>query len=227
MTGNPNPPAPAPASGDVNQAFNNLLQRHNSDALQLSMQLYQENFTLREERRQLKDQLTEAGKKIPAVGTRILTEDEAKLFDAYKALGKPEELAGQKTELHKVKRTQQISLAAQAAGYKASVLERLVGEIEIEISKETADGKEIEVPYVTVDQKKVKLVDHAKTAWAEFLPALEVTETGSQTQQTTFVRQPAPGKGPEKKDLVSEIIAAGSKRSDQSNPLLARKENAT
>src|SRR5690348_6795389 len=77
---------------DPTQAFQNRLNKLNGDAMAFATQLFDENYRLREDKRQLNEQLTTAQGKVPADGALVLTGDEAKAFEAYKALGTPKEL---------------------------------------------------------------------------------------------------------------------------------------
>jgi hypothetical protein len=152
--------------------------------LEKQSELLSDNHRLRGQRTTLKQQLADATGKVPAEGARVLTADEAKVYDAYTALGKPDALKqaidanGQATaELLSLKREKTIAKAAEAAGFKASVLAQLAGDLDIQ-TKAGKDNKPLAV--VVKDDKETPLADYAAQEWADFLPALEtkVAHTG-------------------------------------------------
>lgn len=160
-----------------------VLEQYGRDALRLAEKLadvQSDNYRLREERRGLKQQLTEAHGKVPAVDTKVLTKDESDQYAAYLALGKPDALKqaidanGTATaELATLKREKQITKAAEAAGYKASVLTTLAGDLDIQVEP-VKDSAPLVV--VVKDGTKTALADYAKENWADFLPALEAKQ---------------------------------------------------
>ena len=81
------------SSGKVRAS--DVLEQFGRDAIRLAEKLadvQSDNYRLRNERRDLKQQLTEAQGKAPAADARLLTADEAKAYDAYAALGTPDAL---------------------------------------------------------------------------------------------------------------------------------------
>ena len=138
-----------------------------------------DNHRLRDQRRALKQQLADATGKVPADGTRVLTADEAKAYDAYLALGKPDALkqaidanGAASAELATLKRERTLAKAADAAGYKASVLTTLAGDLDIQV-RPVKDGKPLVV--VVKDGTETALADYAQAEWTDFLPALTAT----------------------------------------------------
>jgi hypothetical protein len=151
--------------------------------LEKQSELLADNHRLRTQRTNLKQQLADATGKVPVEGSRVLTTDEAKIYDAYIALGKPDALKtaidanGQATaELAALKREKTIAKAAEAAGFKASVLAQLAGDLDIQ-TKAGKDNKPLAV--VVKDEKETPLSDYAAQEWADFLPALETKATHS------------------------------------------------
>jgi hypothetical protein len=156
-----------------------VLEQFGRDAIRLAEKLadvQSDNYRLREERRTLKQDLAEAKGKAPAEGTKVLTKDEADAYAAYSALGTPAAIQaamdanGTTTaELAALKRERALTKAAEAAGYKASVLTTLAGDLDIQV-RPVKDGKPLVV--VVKDGQETALVDYAKAEWADFLPAL-------------------------------------------------------
>lgn len=188
-------------------------------------QLYDENYKLRSDKRDLKKQLADATLAEDAV---VLTAEEAKVLEAYKALGKPEELktsldelGGLKTKVQQGDRAAMIAAAAKAAGWegKESVLVKLIADGDkIELRDETVDGETVKVPYITPAGEgsvPAKLADHATKEWAAFLPALGATddEGGTGTEDgTRFPGQRPTGKAPKASEAFDRAV--GSRYSD-------------
>lgn len=152
-------------------ALMRLLEKH-ADVLTDNAQLRLQRKALRLEVADLK------GKQTPE-GARVLTADEAKAYDAYVALGKPADLSAAvaerdtaKGELTKLSRERTIAKAAEAAGFKASVLTTLAGDLDLQV-KETEGGKPLAV--VVKDGAETALADYAAKHWADFLPSLAPT----------------------------------------------------
>lgn len=151
------------------QALTRLLEKH-ADVLN-------DNYRLRTQRQTLKQQLTEVQGKVTPEGSTVLTADDAKIWETYRALGKPDALKqaidanGMATaELTALKREKILAKAAEAVGFKASVLATLAGDLDIR-TKADKDGKPLAV--VVKDGAETPLRDHATKEWADFMPALE------------------------------------------------------
>jgi hypothetical protein len=146
--------------------------------LEKQAELLSDNAKLREQRRTLREEKTALEKRTVPEGARVLTAEEAQAYDAYAALGAPEAvqtaLEASKTsvaELASLRRAERIRAAAEAAGYKPSVLTQLAGDLDIQTKEK--DGKAI--PIVVADGKETPLADYAKTHWSDFLPSLAPT----------------------------------------------------
>jgi len=202
-----------------------LEAKHGSTKAALA-QLYDENYRLRSDKRDLKKQLKEA--ELPE-GSVVLTAEQAKELEAYKALGKPEDLKASleehdelKTKVQQGDRRAEIAEVAKAAGWegKEAVLSTLVTDGDkLEIRDETVDGETVKVPYITLaGEGKVptKLVDHATKEWKDFLPALgakgDTEDEGGGQGGTRFPGQKPTGKAPAAGDAFDRAI--GSRYSD-------------
>lgn len=206
------------------QGLKNLLQRHNNDAMALAGQLYSENYELRTTRRQLREELEQTKKKLPAEGTVVITAEEAKAFEAYKKLGKPEELETARTEIDTLKRGLLLDKAAALLEYRPGVLKKLADGLQISLREETVDGKVVETPIVTEGDKAISLKEFAEKNWPDFIPALLAADSKT-PPVSTFIKQPGTGSGAKPISLVQARIDARKKReADASNPLMKKKE---
>jgi hypothetical protein len=184
--------------------------------------LLTENHSLRDERRTLRGQL-------PAQGTVVLTAEQATAWQAYQQLGAIDALTAQiqgaqttQTELASLKRERMVATAAEAAGYKASVLGQLPGadKLTFEVREVDQDGKKVKSVVVKDADKETPLADHAKTHWADFLPALQAQGgQGGAPQGTTFVRQDAGGNPPPAGALDTYAQRFQAQRDAAPNPL--------
>ena len=164
-----------------------VLEQYGRDALRLAEKLadvQSDNYRLREERRTLKQQLAETTGKVPSSDARVLSAADAAIFDAYTALGKPAEIkqaidtkTTAEQELSTLKREKVIRTAAEAVGFKPSVLERLAGDLTIEV-RPVKDGAPLVV--VVADGAETALADYAKDNWPDFLPSLEARHGSAQ-----------------------------------------------
>ena len=185
--GDPKDDARAPRASDI-------LERHGSDAIKLAERLATregDNYALREERRQLKEQLTQLQGKLPAADAVVLSKDDAATIEAYRALGKPDEL---KTALTERQTTQQelaslrqdlaLRDVAAAAKYDVDVLRTIGGDLTYTIKDEQVNGKAERKVYVKVKEgdaeKEQLLADYAKAQWAKFMPSLQLANTTQQ-----------------------------------------------
>ncbi len=152
---------------------------------------FRDNKKARDQRRkaeQERDAALEAAK--PKAGEVRLTGDDAKAWEAYKALGKkPDELTVIITEHGTLKTVNEATArktvtqtAAQAVGYNPDALTDLVETkgLKLILKKETVDGQEQEMPFVQQEGKDpVPLKTFAESNLSLYLPAL----TAAQQQQ--------------------------------------------
>lgn len=191
--------------GRTKERASDLVDRYNGDAVKMAEKLadaLNDNYTLRRKRDDLQGEVTTLTGNQKPEGAVILLGDEAGAYEAYKGLGKPDEI---KTKLEQVdtlaselggmKREATIRQVAEVAGYKPAVLTRLGGDREYVIKDETADDKPIKRAYVKTEQGDKPLADYAAAEWGDFLPALTATNAAQQGQQSGGVRYPAQGGG--------------------------------
>ena len=122
-------------------------------------------------------------------GKTVIEGDDLAAFEAYKALGKPDEVktrleAGEQAagEVATLKRDGTLRDAAQAAGYKFSVLKDRVtvaGNPAIEIREVEEEGKKVSRAFVTPEGGTAQeLTAYAGEHWGDYLPALTASGPG-------------------------------------------------
>ncbi|MBZ9752734.1 hypothetical protein K7W42_17980 [Deinococcus sp. HMF7604] len=134
---------------------------------------------------------------------RVLTADEAKAYDAYVALGKPDEVktkldqgAKDSTELTDRRFKDTLATAATDAGFKPTVLgDRIKADgLTVLPSREVErEGKKVQVAYVKDAQgAEHELAAYAKQHWNDYLPALQVSASGDGSGSgASYARQDA------------------------------------
>lgn len=184
---------------DPAQAFQNALAKKSGDALQLASQLFDENFSLRGEKRTLKTEVAELRKSVPADGSIVLSPDKAKEYEAYKALGKPDDLKTRidahetlESEVKGLKKKEVIREVAEIHGFKPTVLEdrdKAAGGLEFVIK---LDDKKRKVAYVKDGDKETPLTQYAEDNWADYLPSLKVEQGPTLQPRTGHGADPRP-----------------------------------
>jgi len=122
-----------------------------------------------------------------------ITQEELDLLTRYKELGTVEELNGELEEKQQMARTTLLVDAAQASGYKYSVLERLTNGLELSMN----EGKAF------IGDKPIE--EYANENWQDFLPSLTREETDKKVK---FVSQSKAATKPvnQSKNVVSRYI---------------------
>lgn len=181
-----------------------LAAQYHNDAMRVSERLAEvldDNYKLREKNRTLAADLATAKANTPAAGARVLSKDEAALWEAYTALGAPDALTqqlataeGAQSELSTLKRERTMAAAAEAAGYagKAGTLAKLpsLAGKDLVVKDVEIDGTKTKQAFVVADGKEHALAAYITEHDPEFLPAL-TAEAAAKPSGTPFVRQSA------------------------------------
>jgi hypothetical protein len=178
--GSPTPtptPTPTPAP-DPTEGYRKLLEKHQNDVGAVAAKLYDENHSLRQKNSDLRA-------KVPADGSAVLDPDQASAWTRYQALGSPDDLTTLKTEHGQfatertaAAREKLHAAAADAHGYKAAVLSRLIDQDNLDVAvkegpaRDPRTGEPVKVAVVKHDGKETPLPDYAKAKWTDFLAAL-------------------------------------------------------
>ena len=137
---------------------------------------------------------------LPPEGSVILKGAEKDRWEAYSALGKPDDLKAALADRDtltadkaKRDRTDSIKAAAGVTGYKASVLERLTPDgVTYTVRDETKDGQTVKVAYAKDGEgAETPLTDFVTKDFADFLPALTATATPASPPSPLTPRAPA------------------------------------
>ena len=163
--------------------------------------LLAENYELRRKNATLRTDNDALRANTPADGARVLSKDEAALWEAYTALGAPDALTqqlataeGAQAELSTLKRERTMAAAAEAAGYtgKAGTLAKLpsLAGKDLVVKDVEIDGTKAKQAFVVADGKEHALAAYITEHDPEFLPAL-TAEAAAKPSGTPFVRQSA------------------------------------
>lgn len=118
---------------------------------------------------------------LPPEGSVVLRGAEKDRWEAYSALGKPDDLKAALADrdtltAEKAQRDRRDSIraAAEVVGYKASVLERLTPDgVAYEVRETEQNGQTVKVAVAKdAEGKETPLSDYAAANFADFLPAL-------------------------------------------------------
>lgn len=165
--------------------------------------------------------------------TVAIPKERADLLEAYEKLGKPDELATVVSERDELRqreaaraREDAFRAAVKANGWPEDTVATLLDMktldgATVELRTEMVDGKEVEVPYITLagdDAKPQKLAEFA--ASAPQLKGLR-TEAPKQEHGTPYPKQPASGSAPKPPDAVQAYIQRMQEQAAaRTNPLL-------
>jgi len=177
------------SSKSASDVVASLTGKHGSAETALA-KVIEENFKLREQRRELKA-------KAAPEGAVILQGEEASLWKTYRELGKPDEIRTAlqdrdqiKATLAKQTRDSNVSEAGKIHGFDSDALLDLWGTDDIEITQTTGkDGKSAKQASVKgADGKLVPFPDFIAQKWPKLAAKLKADSTGD----TPTSRQPPP-----------------------------------
>lgn len=179
-------------------------QRATELATKTTLELAQKVAALEGDNRELRGQKLKDGQV-------AVSKDDAALLEQYRSYGKPDELKTQLEERARLQgdlsardRRDSIRAAAESAGFKPGMLERLIPQgATLEVRDAQQDGKTVKVPYLKDAQgAETPLLEWAKSD-PDFLPALTVSAVSTQTTAPAgpaWVQQPATSSSPAPSD---------------------------
>jgi hypothetical protein len=185
---------------DLNAVAASLIAKHGSEPEALRVVL--------NENHKYRDRLRDATSRLPPEGALVLTGDDAKAYDAYRSLGKPEDLRKAVRERDEFsgkvsgyERRESIAAHALKAGVpadKLALFARLAGTAELGVETRKVNGKDVEV--VTVKDGDADAVAWTEYApFAEALPLLQAAAderpTGSPSRGGHPAMRPRPAQG--------------------------------
>lgn len=222
-----------PSAQEIATMVANLIGKAGGDSNRVIEQLLGETAKLREDKRLLKAEIEAWKKDAPQDGDVILSGAEITEYEEYKAFGKPSDIKKSLDSLKEVqaKLAQQekaavIQEAAKAVGFKASVLEKLLGDSEIELKdvQKTENGQTTttKAPYVKVGGVLKPLSEYAPEVWPDFMPSLKETDQNTQNNQQFGVQYSSNGAGTgQPGNIVDEFLKElNADRAKGVNPLL-------
>lgn len=167
-----------------------LQAKEGAAPLEFAAKIYGQNLLLQEENKNIKNGLSEIKAKVPAEGSVVLAGDDAKAWEAFKGLGRPDEVKTQleaaKTataELAKVERSRLAARAAKTVGYDPDVLEDLLPKFGdgavLEVKSEQKEGKAADVAYVKDASGSTELSKFVEEKLPKYLPSLKTSGQSS------------------------------------------------
>jgi hypothetical protein len=191
---------------DIQAKVRDEVNKRNGDALGLAGALMAENHRLKAER-------DDAVKKLPPADSVVLSKADAERWEAYRKLGKPDELEAAVAERDTLKRTATIRDAGEAGGYKPGPLGKLIpADAEISV-KESTDGKggKVRTPEITVGGKTQGLAAYLESEHGDFLSAVKADGGDAE-------RKPAPKGTPPPRDDSRERPRPGEATDTEPDP---------
>lgn len=173
-----------------------IIARNGNNPQQAITQLINDNRRTRDKLRVVKSELDAVTKKLPAADAVVLTGDDKKAYDAFKALNlKPEELKTRVDLAAKLEgdkqtgeRNEALKKAAEALGYpNQQLFVELVNDkkIHVEMRDGIVEGKPVKLPYMrpSADEKAPLILakDYVATNLAGYVPALNTKPAADST----------------------------------------------
>jgi hypothetical protein len=137
-----------------------------------------ENYDLRHERKQLREERRRLLASDPGENGIVLTGDDAKAWERYKALGSPEVIERAQVDaadLARFRNDEVVKRAGAIAKFKPALLGRLLSADALELEFGTSRREGMDTPTVNVkgaDGKLVPLEEYAASHWPDALPTL-------------------------------------------------------
>lgn len=200
----PNNPGGGGGGQDPAAAFQRLLEQNKNDGIAVASKLFDENFRYRTDIRELKA-------KLPKEGSVVLSDDDLKEWNAFKALNvkaadakkaidSVSTLEKQNKELSSMESLRELAdLGLDGSKLKLSVLkDQLTSKFpDAEISFRTEkdkDGKDAKVAYFKKDKdsKEQSFHEFANAELTDYLPSLKVSTEATQQQYTGNTPDPSP-----------------------------------
>lgn len=166
-------PATTTTTNSKADGFEALAAKHSNDGVGLARNLW-------DQLQAANAKVAELTGKVAPEGALVLKGDQAKAWNQYTALGKPEDLktaiaegTEAKGQVTKFNREKLVGQVARLAGFDPEVLTTLAGDLDFEIADETVKGKAVQVAKVKVGETSTVLGDYAAKNWAKFMPSLK------------------------------------------------------
>lgn len=170
------------------EAFNNLLARHNNDAAAAARELFSQNYRLREQRRQLESQNANLLAQVPDDDSVVVPRQDNEVFQQLRELGEPEQVleqltAGQQAieERNQLQRREAIRQNLPADYHAEAVLELLPADASL-----ARDGDNI---VIQQGDNRTPLEDWEKQV-TEQKPYIMLRRTSEELQRTFATQAP-------------------------------------
>lgn len=191
--------------GPGGRTIEGLIARY-GNAKDAANELWRDNFKMRQERRTLKAENAKLKESQPAVGTVVLTKEEAADWEAFKKLGKPADLEKQITEgmaaaeqVAKSTREQSLAKAAADVGFNPAVLSQLAELHNLKLTSTTVriGDRDETVHHLTAEGgTPIEVKQYAAANWQAFMPSLQAAPAGTPPAGTPPAGTPPAGTPP-------------------------------
>lgn len=189
------------------RGFNNLLERFGNNPRRVAEHLYRQDYKHRENLRLARTENEQLRTQLPKNGARTVDKQTARDLEAYRKLGKPQELAtllanGRKAEQDLQARTKDDTIrdVAELTGWNYKALKGAASDVEYTIKEVDANGqKQRQAFVVTRNGDDTQPTEHPVTDWFTanrdfLLPALtanaSASTTATQRNGQQFIQQP-------------------------------------
>lgn len=187
----------------VATGLRNLLQRHNNQWATVAAELYSQTGKLREDRRTLRAELEQLKAKVPAEDDVVLSGKDKETYEAYKALGTPEEINSERVKAAETQRNLQVSKLATKHSLKESVLTKLLSP-ETEILLE---GTGEDAVYKLKNGDKTATVEEMLSGeWSDFAPSLQAETQPDHNGTRVLVQSGSKKDAGKDKDMVESFL---------------------
>lgn len=192
-----------PSADRVSENAQRMLDRHNGNAVAALAFMMGENAR---DRKGQADAKAEAARLQAQINEgRLLTKEQLAQWEAYQALGTPDELKTVKTERDnlrsettKTAREKLLAEVAEAEELKVGPLTRLArrddgSDVEIILREVEEDGQKRKRGYVKEGDKETPIMQYAQSNWSDFIDSLRANPQGGGTEPNNTGAQGASG----------------------------------
>lgn len=210
------------------EAFARQLAGESGDILKI-LGILQERQRLQGQLSESQAQVESLRSQLPNESVLILSAEEAEqarqrdqLLNQFSEIGTLEEVQARLAEVELLRdklnleqRQGRIRQAANAVSYNPTVLGRLLtDELDVQMNGDTAS--------VIFGEQSTPLLDYAAEHWIDFLPALQLQQSGTTGSTTQWIPQPPANITAGSTSLITQLLESNQQQATQGNALTRR-----